>query len=1507
MTTRLPKAALSQYLRTRCDRMLACSISETNGSSDTLLALPARPGLAGFRARGMEFEKEFLAELSTLYPGEFVDVPKAASGKLPRDIVFKGKLEELISGGLSLPRIFNEPTLVEERYRAILLTALGVDVAGYPDMTDLRPDLVVAMRRTADNTAITGSEIRPDGSVRRIEPSDTRIALRVADLKFAEQLNIAYAGEVCLYSMVLAAWLEHPEIALADRYYVSSTPGVLVRHSDRMTGMPAPSASLEERTAWFEKQIDAAEADLYAPPVVRFFRDDLKRVIASMSIWRSLEWHVTPTCAFCDYLGYPGWSKRGIPEVQSKWVKLHRKASAPTLDDYCHEDARRNNRLNHLPNMTRGMLRTLQRGKVNGLADLRGRSNSDSVFVQHNGLRIESLRLPRKAGAVVDVLKADHPLSISGEMARYADLLVTVACFFDAATGLLTSIAMGVDYKSPTEWINGLNKEGQPARVPATPRIDRKQQMMWVIEEATAECEAKHLLDCLRFLSQFIDYVLSASAAPDEVPDKVAWAAYSKANARIQVVFWDARQDEAFREAIGRHLHQITHSKDVANALLWLFPPREMEQSDSIATTPAVCHLHDVVTRLVALPTIINDDILSVANHIADFKDGSTPYMWDRVAGVIPKERSLEISQSMPPKNPPMSISQCIDQYRGMLRTIIHGMRQITFSVQRDHSKQLKGDAPRIKDLPPTRFNKVAADSMLWLTHQKVSDGVAELERTRAYTSDPHELEARYQALRVEGLILGANRKAVVDDWRSQGLEHVPAALSDHHLLFRVRNTSRHVKFRNDAGFLALMPEDPLGAGLMNVAGLCRVLGTNTPDPAIYVGWGPNDNYRPVAKLLGARLVHFDRENLRALVAFDFKPFFDKFTVLVQSGVLDLNAPMILMESGSYSDFESLKDVAELIGNPPIAVAAPETNTALVEVKRKPGRDPEKPAATVLWGADKLASAPTDTDLTHFDDFLDNKVLALSEAAEDKIQINSSQREAIHKVIARQLMPVWGGPGTGKTQTLSATIILEILLRLKSRHARQRIYVTGPTYRAVIEVAGRLARILPYLSTEVRDYLQKHVTASFVASASSRDAWEALLNAGPQYCGLNTELYLGKDYYLNGVQSADSNLDALRERLAGDENRVELVFSVTKQSYWIGKGGRANKDDDGIAAVVGLFDRIFIDESSQVSVADSLTTLGLLTTGGRLSLFGDPMQMPPIQSVEPPLGAEHMVGSLHTYLTTRFATVKAEECFLKYNYRSCEPIVRYARMIGYKQEFTSEVPSRALTYVAHGAAPVAWPSGIPWWAVYDRILDPALPCVAVTYDDGTSGQANVFEATLVAGTVLAYRAAEKLRAGGAFSESTFWADSVGIVTPHRAQRSAVVELLRVALAAESVPADMIDDAVDTVERFQGGERDLILVSFGIGDPDLIRSEESFLFQRQRINVAISRARAKAVLFISRDLLFHLPDDKDVVMDSRAIKGFAFQLAHDRDPRIKLDYCGEEREVEIRYALYDKRT
>jgi superfamily I DNA and/or RNA helicase len=146
-------------------------------------------------------------------------------------------------------------------------------------------------------------------------------------------------------------------------------------------------------------------------------------------------------------------------------------------------------------------------------------------------------------------------------------------------------------------------------------------------------------------------------------------------------------------------------------------------------------------------------------------------------------------------------------------------------------------------------------------------------------------------------------------------------------------------------------------------------------------------------------------------------------------------------------------------------------------------------------------------------------------------------------------------------------------------------------------------------------------------------------------------------------------------------------------------------------------------------------------------------------------------------------------------------------------------------------------------------------------------------------------------------------DTIGVVTPHRAQRAAVVTLLQRALRPEGVPAHLIDDAVDTVERFQGGERTLILVSFGLGDPDLIQHEESFLFQKERINVAVTRARAKVILFVTRDLSFHLPNDPVVIEASKAIKNFVYQHATHEDPAVGITAAGRQIDVRVRYRTY----
>ena len=90
-----------------------------------------------------------------------------------------------------------------------------------------------------------------------------------------------------------------------------------------------------------------------------------------------------------------------------------------------------------------------------------------------------------------------------------------------------------------------------------------------------------------------------------------------------------------------------------------------------------------------------------------------------------------------------------------------------------------------------------------------------------------------------------------------------------------------------------------------------------------------------------------------------------------------------------------------------------------------------------------------------------------------------------------------------------------------------------------------------------------------------------------------------------------------------------------------------------------------------------------------------------------------------------------------------------------------------------------------------------------------------------------------------------WREAVGVVTPHRAQQGLIVTRLLQVFNATGQMADCIKDAVDTVERFQGQQRDVIIASYTLGDPDQIAEEEEFLMSLNRFNVIASRARAQA--------------------------------------------------------------
>jgi superfamily I DNA and/or RNA helicase len=140
----------------------------------------------------------------------------------------------------------------------------------------------------------------------------------------------------------------------------------------------------------------------------------------------------------------------------------------------------------------------------------------------------------------------------------------------------------------------------------------------------------------------------------------------------------------------------------------------------------------------------------------------------------------------------------------------------------------------------------------------------------------------------------------------------------------------------------------------------------------------------------------------------------------------------------------------------------------------------------------------------------------------------------------------------------------------------------------------------------------------------------------------------------------------------------------------------------------------------------------------------------------------------------------------------------------------------------------------------------------------------------------------KARSTSPYSCDDFWRYGVGVVTPHRAQQALVVSGLQ-RVFGPTVPPSTIRESVDTVERFQGQQRDVMIATFALGDPDAISDEDEFLLSLNRFNVMASRARAKLIVFVSRQVVDHLSADPDVLRGSALLKTFVETFCSNHRP------------------------
>ena len=134
--------------------------------------------------------------------------------------------------------------------------------------------------------------------------------------------------------------------------------------------------------------------------------------------------------------------------------------------------------------------------------------------------------------------------------------------------------------------------------------------------------------------------------------------------------------------------------------------------------------------------------------------------------------------------------------------------------------------------------------------------------------------------------------------------------------------------------------------------------------------------------------------------------------------------------------------------------------------------------------------------------------------------------------------------------------------------------------------------------------------------------------------------------------------------------------------------------------------------------------------------------------------------------------------------------------------------------------------------------------------DSLSGKTNRYEARMVADW------AEKVwkECPDSFDAN----HTLGVVTPYRSQ----IALIRKELQAKGIPA-LLDISVDTVERYQGSERDVIIYSFCVNHryqlkflPNL--TEENGVQIDRKLNVALTRARKRLIVMGVAEILKENP-------------------------------------------------
>ena len=454
--------------------------------------------------------------------------------------------------------------------------------------------------------------------------------------------------------------------------------------------------------------------------------------------------------------------------------------------------------------------------------------------------------------------------------------------------------------------------------------------------------------------------------------------------------------------------------------------------------------------------------------------------------------------------------------------------------------------------------------------------------------------------------------------------------------------------------------------------------------------------------------------------------------------------------------------------------------------------------------------------------------------------LNPTQERAVNEVLwAKDVAIVHGPPGTGKTTTL-VEAINETLMR------ESQVLVCAQSNMAVDWISEKLVdRGINVLRignpTRVND---KMLGFTYERRFESHPDY-------PQLWAIRKAIRELRSNRKKGSESFHQKMDRLRSRAAEIEIRINAELFGEARVIACTLVGSAHRLLEGMK-----FGTLFIDEAAQALEAACWIPM---KRASRVILAGDHCQLPPtVKSIAA------LRAGLGKTLMERIAENKPEVVtLLKIQYRMNEDIMRFSSdwFYGGQVESAPQIKYRSILDFDH---PITWidtsneenqitiegedapedsasTSSSSSAANQNSDLNFMEQFVGESY-----GRINKAEAELTLLTLAEYFT--KIGKQRVLGDSI----DVGIISPYRAQVQYLKKLIK---KYEFFKPYRRLISVNTVDGFQGQERDVILIS-------LVRSNDEgqigFLKDLRRMNVAMTRARMKLIILGNKDTMTQHP-------------------------------------------------